>query len=87
MAQQIQGVQAELVAAASHGLRLWVGLYNVANDLSKQALFEQIVDALKDHPALGAWKGVDEPALGSVPVAGLVRATSVCGRSIRSIRW
>jgi hypothetical protein len=72
--QQIQAVQAELVAAASHGLRLWVGLYNVANDLRKQALLEQIVDALKGSPGLGAWKGADEPLHGNVAAPGLVAA-------------
>jgi hypothetical protein len=69
--QQIQDVKASLVAAASHGLRLWVGLHNVCNDLSKQALLEQIVDALKGAAGLGAWKGADEPLHGNVPAAGL----------------
>jgi hypothetical protein len=73
-AQQIQAVQAELVAAASHGLRLWVGLYTVANDLGQQVLLEQIVDALKGSPGLGAWKGADEPLHGNVPAPGLVAA-------------
>jgi hypothetical protein len=71
-AQQIQSAKAELVAAASHGLRLWVGLHNVVNDLSKQASLEQIVDALKGSPGLGAWKGADEPLHGNVPAPGLV---------------
>ena len=73
-AQQIQAVKEELIAAASHGLRLWIGLYNVANDLTKQALLEQIVDALKDSPGLGAWKGADEPLHGNVQAPGLVTA-------------
>jgi hypothetical protein len=73
-AQQIQSVREEQIAAASHGLRLWVGLYNVANDLTQQALLEQIVDGLKDTPGLGAWKGADEPLHGNVPPEGLVAA-------------
>src|SRR5439155_16520114 len=73
-AQQIQDVQAELLAAANRGLRLWVGLYNVANDLSKQALLEQIVDGLKDSPGLGAWKGADEPLWGRLDPQGLAAA-------------
>jgi hypothetical protein len=73
-AQQVQSVRAELIAAASHGLRLWVGLYNVANDLTRQALLEQIVDGLKDSPGLGAWKGADEPLHGNVAPSGLVAA-------------
>jgi hypothetical protein len=73
-AQQIQAVKEELIAAASHGLRLWVGLFNVADDLRKQALLEQIVDGLKDSPGLGAWKGADEPLHGNVQAPGLVTA-------------
>jgi len=74
VAQQIQDVQADLIAAANRGLRLWVGLYNVADDLSKQALLEQIVVGLKDSPGLGAWKGADEPLHGNVASPGLVAA-------------
>jgi hypothetical protein len=73
-AQQIQAVKEDMVAAASHGLRLWVGLYDVANDLSQQGLLEQIVDGLKDCPGLGAWKGADEPLHGNVAAPGLVAA-------------
>jgi hypothetical protein len=76
-AQQIQAVKDEMVAAASHGLRLWVGLYDVANDLSKQALLEQIVGGLSDAPGLGAWKGADEPLHGNLPYQGLVAAYGV----------
>ena len=73
-AAQIQTVKEQLVAAARYGLGLWVGLYDVANDLSKQALLEQIVDGLKDSPGLGAWKGADEPLWGRVDAKGLVAA-------------
>ena len=34
----------------------------------------KIADGLKTHDALGAYKGVDEPAWGGTPAAGLVRA-------------
>src|SRR5213080_1238015 len=73
-AQQIQGLKEELVAAASRGLRLWVGLFDVANDLTEQGLLEQIVEGLKDSPGLGAWKGADEPLHGNVQAPGLVAA-------------
>ena len=72
--QQLQDVQAQLIAAANRGLRLWVGLYNVANDLTKQAFLARIVEALKDSPGLGAWKGADEPLHGNVPPPGLIAA-------------
>jgi hypothetical protein len=73
-ATQIQTAKDQLVAASRYGLRLWVGLYDVANDLSKQALLEQIVDGLKDSPGLGAWKGADEPLWGRLDANGLVAA-------------
>jgi hypothetical protein len=73
-AAQIQAVKEQLAAAGRFGLRLWVGLYDVANDLSKQALLAQVVDALKDSPGLGAWKGPDEPLHGDVPAPGVVAA-------------
>jgi hypothetical protein len=72
--QLLQDVQAQLAAAASHGLRLWVGLFDIANDLSRQALLEQVVDGLKDRPGLGAWKGADEPLHGNVPAPGVIDA-------------
>jgi hypothetical protein len=81
--QQIAAERDVLDAAAAHGLHCWLQLGNVP-DLSaralaaKEQLLTQIVGQLKDHPALGAWKGIDEPANPNrparVPVAGLVRA-------------
>ena len=73
-ATQIDAVRKQLAAASRFGLRLWVGLYNVANDLSRQALLGQIVDGLKDAPGLGAWKGCDEPLWGSVDAKGVAAA-------------
>lgn len=72
-----------LDAAAEHGLHCWLQLGNVpdlpARGLAaKEQLLTRIVGQLKDHSALGAWKGMDEPANPNrparVPVAGLVRA-------------
>src|SRR5436190_9693849 len=81
--QQIAAEREVLDAAAAHGLHCWLRLGNVP-DLSGRALeargelLTRIAGELKDHPALGAWKGIDEPANPSrparVPVAGLVRA-------------
>jgi hypothetical protein len=81
--QQIAAVREVLDAAAAHGLHCWLQLGNVP-DLSarglaaKEQLLTRIVGQLKDHPALGAWKGIDEPANPNrparVPVPGLVRA-------------
>jgi len=74
VAAQIKDVRDQLTAASRFGLRLWVGLFNAANDLSKQALLGQIVDGLKDHPGLGAWKGCDEPLWGNVDAQGVAAA-------------
>jgi hypothetical protein len=71
-AEQVLAVEQELNAAEQHGMQLWVALAGVDNDLSKQSLLDRIVNGLKGHPGLGAWKGADEPAHGHVPVAGCV---------------
>ena len=71
-AEQILSVEQELDAATQHGMQLWVALAGVDNDLSQRSLLDTIVNTLKDHPGLGAWKGADEPAHAHVPVAGCV---------------
>ncbi len=72
LAEQLISVGQELDAAPAHGLQLWLALAGVDGDLSQLALLDRIVDAVKAHPGLGAWKGVDEPAHGHVPAAGCV---------------
>src|SRR5690349_8902978 len=81
--QQIAAEHEVLDAAAAHGLRCWLRLGNVpdlpARGLAaKEQLLTRIVGDLMHHRALGAWKGIDEPANPNrparVPVAGLVRA-------------
>jgi hypothetical protein len=71
-AEQILSVEQELDAAVQHGMQLWVALAGVDNDLSHQSLLDRIVNTLKGHPGLGAWKGADEPAHGHVPAAGCI---------------
>ncbi len=49
--------------AAAHGLTCWVWLGNLTNlaaNANDKAL-RRVVEALRVHPALGAWKGHDEP--------------------------
>ena len=72
VAEQLISVAQELDAAPAHGLQLWLALAGVDGDLSQKALLDRIVDAVKGHPGLGAWKGVDEPAHGHVPAAGCI---------------
>ena len=70
--EQILSVAQELDAAPNHGLQLWIGLAGVDNDLTHVTVLDQIVNAFKGHPGLGAWKGADEPAHGHVPAPGCV---------------
>jgi hypothetical protein len=68
--ERLLEVVEQLDAAEAHGLQLWLALAGVDDDLSKRALLDRIVNAVKGHPGLGAWKGADEPAHGHVPAAG-----------------
>ena len=54
--EQMIAVAEELDAAPAHGLQLWLALAGVDNDLSHQALLDNIVNAVKGHPGLGLWK-------------------------------
>jgi hypothetical protein len=74
VAEQVKAVKDQLTAAEQCGLSLWVGLFDVANDLSRQALLEQIIDGLKDSPGLGAWKGADEPLWAKLDAKGVAAA-------------
>ena len=71
-AEQMAAVMQELDGAVEHGLQLWLALAGVDNDLSHHTLLDRIVNTVKGHPGLGAWKGADEPAHGHVPAAGCV---------------
>jgi hypothetical protein len=70
--EQMIPVAAELDAAARHGIQVWLALAGIDTNLSHRPLLDRIVDAVKGHPGLGAWKGVDEPAHARVPPAGCV---------------
>ena len=81
--QQLAAEREVLDAAAEQGLHCWLQLGNVP-DLPDRApaateqLLTSLVGELKDHPALGAWKGIDEPAnpnrSARIPAARLERA-------------
>jgi len=78
---QIAAERGRMDAAATHGMHCLPRLGN-AGDLPagdgqpsvNEQLLVKIANGLKTHPALGAYKGVDEPALGGVAAAGLARA-------------
>ncbi len=82
---QIAAERALLDAAQAHGLGCWLWLGDLANfpggatGTRNQQLLTKIVQALRGHAALAAYKGMDEPgnplrSPGPVPAAGMVRA-------------
>jgi hypothetical protein len=81
---QIAAERARMDAAASHGMYCWPRLGNAGNLPPAQGSVEEqllvkLGTGLKSHPALGAYKGADEPARAGVPAAGLARARSKLG--------
>jgi hypothetical protein len=46
-------------------------------DVEKERRLRRVVRLFKDHPALGVWKGEDEPQWGAKPVGPLVRAREI----------
>ena len=79
---QLASQRVLLDAAAAHGLRAWLWLGDAANlpkPSSDDRLLARIADGVQGHPALGAYKGVDEPRNpfrgdAWVRPAGLIRA-------------
>jgi hypothetical protein len=70
--------QAWMDAAARNGMYCLVSLREAASvkegDAANEAKLRAIVGRFKDHPGMGAWKGVDEPDWGKHPVEPMVRA-------------
>lgn len=76
---QIAQERARLDQARAAGLTCWVylgGLTNLGPNADDTPL-RRVVEALHGHPALGAWKGHDEPACGKVPPDNLSRGHRV----------
>ena len=95
---QIAAERALEDAAAAHGLHCWLYLGDTPNlpasgpPSANEQLLTKIVAAFKAHPALGAYKGIDEPRnpfRGSnwIRPAGLVRAYQKLKRSTPTTRW
>ncbi len=86
--EQIAAEGAKLDAAAAHGLKCWLWLGELPNfpppaagnvPSANEQLLTKVVNALKGHPALLAYKGIDEPrnpfrGADWIRPAGLVRA-------------
>ena len=82
--EELAGELALLDHARARGMQCWLYLGEAPNlpaarDSVNERLLTRIVRTVKDHPALGAYKGIDEPrnplrTPTFVPPAGLVRA-------------
>jgi hypothetical protein len=80
---QLAAERQTLDAAAAAGLRCWVWLGTLTNlppgaPSPQERLLTRVVETLREHPALGAWKGQDEPrnpfnTSKSIPPANLAR--------------
>ena len=72
----IRTIGAWLDAAAAHGMHCWVTLGKLPAIEPKKPANEKLlrlaIELYKDHPALGAWKGYDEPAWVKMPPQPLV---------------
>ncbi len=79
--EQLVAVRRELDAALGEGLQVWLALAGIDADLSQRTLLDAVVNAVRGHGGLGVWKGIDEPALGRVPVEGCIAVY----RHLRSI--
>ena len=76
---QITAERTRLDGAHAAGLTCWVwlgGLTKLAPS-ADDSLLRRVVQGLHDHPALGAWKGHDEPAFGKVSPDDLARGHRV----------
>jgi hypothetical protein len=76
---QIAEERATMDAAHDHGLYCWPRLVNAANLPSTsgseaEQILAELTAAFKDHPALGAYKGADEPFHGGIQPDGPIRA-------------
>jgi hypothetical protein len=76
---QIAQERARLDQAHAAGLTCWVWLGSLTNlgPNADTSLLRRVVEALHDHPALGAWKGHDEPAHSNVSPDNLARGHRV----------
>ena len=76
---QLNEVEKRFEEAKRHGVHCWLWLGKlpanlVAADPSRKELLRKIVERFRDHPALGAYKGYDEPLWGNIGVPGLAAA-------------
>jgi hypothetical protein len=62
-------------------MHCWVFLRELGSvpegNATHEAMLRKVVNAFKDHPGMGVWKGEDEPEWGKKPVPPLVRAREI----------
>ena len=78
--ETIANEQKYLDQAAKYGLFCATNLReysSVKEGDPKEAKLRELVARFKDHPALGVWKGVDEPQWGKHPIDPMLRAYQV----------
>jgi hypothetical protein len=78
--ETIANEQKYLDQAAKYGLYCATNLReysSVKEGEPKEAKLRELVERFKDHPALGVWKGVDEPQWGKHPVEPMLRAYEI----------
>jgi len=68
-------------AAARYGLHCWLALTEAASikpvATNREELLRKILTTFRDHPGLGAYKGVDEPEWGKHPLPPMARAYQI----------
>lgn len=77
--QTLQREQEYLNVAAHYGLFCMPYLKEYAriSSDSQAAKLRTLINRFKNDPALGAWKGADEPEWGKIPLAPLLRARQI----------
>src|SRR5262249_10234794 len=78
----IRSIRPWLDAAASQRMHCWVTLGKLPamepnTKPANEKLLRLAIDLYKDHPALGAWKGYDEPAWVKMPPEPLVASYKI----------
>lgn len=77
----MQRISAWLDAAAAAHMFCWITLGELPaikpGQTEKEQRLRKIIARFKNHPALGGWKGADEPAWGKVPVDSVMRAYKI----------
>jgi hypothetical protein len=67
--------------ASTYGLQVWMSLEGLAAGITEN--LDPVVNALKDRPGLGVWKGADEPA--HSPIQNTVAGCSAVYKQVQTL--